>query len=105
MDAAPHVLDLHMAEPGRGGADAVGGRLRFQALAVADVEREPEGGRVAERRAEPVEAGEIGQQMARLGFDGERNARGRGGVQHRPEGVGQPLPRGVLVRAPAAAPR
>ena len=58
VDAAAHVLDLDVAQPGRGGADAVGGREGFEALAVADVEGETEGVGAAEGSAEPVEVGE-----------------------------------------------
>ncbi|CAM5658249.1 hypothetical protein SROCM77S_01131 [Streptomyces rochei] len=38
VDAAAHVLDLHVPQPGRGGPYAVGGRQGLQALAVPDVE-------------------------------------------------------------------
>ncbi len=99
VDAAAHVLDLDVAQPGGGGAHAVGGREGFEALAVADVEGEAEGFGVAEGAAEAVEVGEGGEEVARFGFDGERDAGGGGGVQDRGEGLGEALPRGVRVGA------
>lgn len=99
VDAAAHVLDLHVAQPGGGGAYAVGGRERFEALAVADVQGQAEVVGVAEGAAQGVEVGEGGEEVARFGFDGQGDARGGGGVQDRREGLGEPFPRRVLVRA------
>lgn len=74
VDATAHVLDLDVAEPGRGGADAVGWREWFEALAVADVEGEAEGGGAVEGLAEAVEVGERGEEVTGFGFDREGDA-------------------------------
>ncbi len=107
MDAAPHVLDLDVPQPGGDGADAVGGRERFEALAVADVEGQAEHFRrgVAQFLAEVVEVGDRGEEVAGFGFDGERDTGVGRGVENRAERVGEPLPRDVrrgVVRADTA---
>ncbi len=97
VDAAAHVLDLHVPQPGSGLADAVGGREGFQALAVADVQGEAERLGVAEGAAQMVEVGEGGEEVTGFGFDGERDSGARRRVQHRPERLGEAFPGGVLV--------
>ncbi len=61
MDAAAHVLDLHVPQPGRGGPYAVGGRQGLQALAVPDVEGQSQWFGVAQFGAQAVEVGQCGQ--------------------------------------------
>ncbi|CAM5470629.1 hypothetical protein STENM223S_08253 [Streptomyces tendae] len=97
VDAAAHVLDLHVPQPGCGLADAVGGCEGFQALAVADVQGEAERLGVAEGVPQVVEVGEGGEEVTGFGFDGERDAGFGGGVQDRFEGVGEAFPGRVLV--------
>ena len=98
VDAAAHVLDLDVAQPGGGGADAVGWREGFEALAVADVEGEAEGVGAAECGAQAVEVGEGGEEVAGFGFDGEGDSGGGGGVEDGGEGFGEALPAGGLGR-------
>lgn len=98
VDAAAHVLDLDVPQPWRGGAYALGGREGFEALAVADVEGQAEVLGVAEDVTQAVEVGEGGQEVARLGLDGEGDAGGGGDVQDGGECLRQALPRRVGVR-------
>ncbi len=94
VHAAPHVLDLDVPQPRRGGADARGGRFGFQALAVADVQGQAKdvGGRRVEGGAQAVKTGEVGEEVARFGFDGEGDAGGGGRVEYGGERVGEASP-------------
>src|SRR5690606_5488177 len=70
-----------------------------EALAVADVQGEPQRRWVAEETAQVVEVGEGAQEVAGFGFHGEGDAGGVGRLQDGGEGPGEALPPGVLVGA------
>ncbi len=75
VNAAAHVLDLHVDHPVRGPTDAVGNGCRLEATAMPDVEGQAEGSRRSEEIPQSLVTVEIFDHHAWLGFESELDAR------------------------------
>ena len=103
--AAAHVLDVHVREPARAATDAALDRPRLDGGAVAEIEREPEAGRIAQAPRERLEVVEALDEHPALGLEPDRHAHALGAREHALDAVHQQRPRADGIQGPAHRPR